>query len=565
MKRFIFMLSGLLVSSMVMSQIPVEVNPDVKYQEIEGFGASDAWSTEVVGATFGNEAKERAAKWLFSPSISNTGVCEGIGLSIWRFYLGPFGNMPAGSVSIPQDYLDADGAYDWTVNPGKQWFLDKALSYGCDQIGAWSSCMLPQLRTEGMTAQSYKNYAGFLADVVSHYNQLGYRFKYLAPVNEPQYDWTEGEVKWTSSCISAMAGTVCQEFLDRGLDTPIFLGEAADWGNLYDTNDTDSNWARNQIYNYFDETSPLYIGHYSNLMKEFGVHSYWTDQSASRLKEYRTKAKAKADEYNIKLHQTEWSMLSNPPIEGLPDTPSDMDYALILAKVVYSDIVFAGVNSWTYWEAFGVGDDARFHLIHTDNVDKSFEVRKNLWALGNYSLFVRPGYQRVQMTGVDDLNGVMGTAYLSPEQGKLVLVLVNMGSTAQVAPTINLSDESEIKKAERYVTSSMFDLQLMPVTNLNSIPVLAKSVTSIVYTIGSKTGLAEKSCKNTPLYVYRNNTIVFNGDKKIDRAVLYDLTGRMVAAYDAPTCIDMGDMKHGLYGMKLDYDGTTKVEKILVK
>lgn len=565
MKKLIFILSGLLLAGSTVAQIAVEVNPDVKYQEIEGFGASDAWSTEVVGATFGDDTKERAAKWLFSSAISSTGVCEGIGLSIWRFYLGPFGNMPAGSTFIPQDYLDASGEYVWTVNPGKQWFLDKALSYGCNQIGAWSSCILPQLRTGGMNEQSYKNYAGFLADVISHYNELGYEFKYLAPVNEPQYDWTEGEVKWTSARISAMAGTVCQEFLDRGLDTPVFLGEAADWGNLYDTNDTDNNWARNQIYNYFDESSPLYIGNYSNLLKEFGAHSYWTDQSESRLKEYRTKAKAKADEYHIKLHQTEWSMLSNPPIEGLPDTPSDMDYALILAKVIYSDIVFAGVNSWTYWEAFDVGDDARFHLIHTDNVDKSFKVRKNLWALGNYSLFVRPGYERVQMTGVENLNGVMGTAYMSPEQDKLVLVLVNMGSTAQLAPTINLSDELEIKKVEKYVTSSMFDLQLMPVNNLNSIPLLAKSVTSIVYTLDPKTGIDDTSVAEAPLFVYCNNSIVFNADKKIDRAVIYDLMGRTVAVYDEPLRIDMSTMKKGLYSLQMNYNGMAKVEKFLVK
>lgn len=155
-----------MAAASAMSQVQIAVNPEVKHQVIEGFGASDAWSTEVVGASFGDEARERAAKWLFSSSISSTGACEGIGLSIWRFYLGPFGNMPAGSTYIPQDYLDASGAYVWTVNPGKQWFLDKALSYGCDQIGAWSSCILPQLRTEGMTEQSYKNYARFLADVI---------------------------------------------------------------------------------------------------------------------------------------------------------------------------------------------------------------------------------------------------------------------------------------------------------------------------------------------------------------------------------------------------------------
>lgn len=558
---FLFLVS---VSTVSFSQISLNINSEERFQTIEGFGASDAWSTEVVGATFGDDAKEKAAKWLFSSKIDGKGVCEGIGLSIWRFALGPFGNMPAGSVFIPQDYLDAEGAYNWDVNPGKQWFLDKAIEYGCDQIGAWSACILPQLRTDGMTESSYKKYAVFLADIVAHYNELGYNFKYLAPVNEPQYDWTQGEVKWTSSRISSMTAAVCSEFLERGLDTPIFLGEAADWGNLYDTNDTDNNWARNQIYNYFDENSSLYIGNYSNLLKEFAAHSYWTDQSNSRIKDFRTKAKAKADEYGIKLHQTEWSMLSNPPIEGLPASPSDMDYALILAKVVYSDIVFAGVNSWTYWEAFGVGDDARFHLINTNNVDKSFKIRKNLWSLGNYSLFVRPGYQRIEMTGADNMSGLMGTAYVSPENDKIVVVLVNMGSATKISPDIRVNEGMEIVKAEKYVTSSMFDLQSMPVTDLASIPVLAKSVTTLVYTLESKSGSGVTMLEDEEIYSFVDNVIVFD-DSAVEDAALYDMSGSVLNLYKTPGYIDLNGFSSGVYYLKFNYDGVTKIEKFLVK
>lgn len=552
------------VSATSLPQIALNVDLREKFQTVEGFGASDAWSTEVVGATFADATKEKAAKWLFSSKIDSKGNCEGIGLSIWRFCLGPFGNMPAGSVFIPQDYLDSNGNYNWNVNPGKQWFLDKAIEYGCDQIGAWSACILPQLRPDGMTETSYKNYAVFLADIISHYNDLGYKFKYIAPVNEPQYDWTEGEVKWTSSRISAMTSAVCSEFLERGLDTPVFLGEAADWGNLYDTNDTESNWARNQIYNYFDEKSPLYIGDYSNLLKEFAAHSYWTDQSNTRLKDFRSKAKEKADLYGIKLHQTEWSMLSNPPIEGLPGTPSDMDYALLLAKVVYSDMVFAGVSSWTYWEAFGVGEDARFHLINTNNIDKSFKVRKNLWSLGNYSLFIRPGYQRVLLSGADDMNGLMGTAYISPENDKMVVVLVNMGAATNISLSADLDNNLEIVKTEKYVTSSMFDLQLMPVNSLSQIPVLPKSVTTLVCTLESGSGLETPMFSDKKTYSFLNNVIDF-GNTPADEAVLYDMSGRILSSYNTTSSIDLNGFDRGVYFLKIRYGGVTKIEDFLVK
>ena len=67
------------------------VNPDIRHQQIDCFGASDAWSMRFIGEMPG-QAQDNVAKLLFSPATDDKGNPEGIALSIWRF------NIGAGSV-----------------------------------------------------------------------------------------------------------------------------------------------------------------------------------------------------------------------------------------------------------------------------------------------------------------------------------------------------------------------------------------------------------------------------------------------------------------------------------
>lgn len=480
MKKYILLLGVWTIFILCHSQ-EIEINTNVKYQEIEGFGASDAWSTEVL-KTFPDTKKNTAARWLFNATLKADQSANGIGLSIWRFALGPFGNMPAGSSNIPADYLDAEGNYVWDVNPGKQWFLDKAFSYGCDQIGAWSACILPQLRPDGLNDTAFEKYGNFLADILNYYERQGIRFKYIAPVNEPQYAWVEN-VKWTTENISNMTRKVCESLIATGNDTPVMLGESADWTNLYDKNDTNSHWARNQVDAYFDSQSKYYLGDLSNLIHEFGVHSYWTDQDSMRLSTMRSRAKQSADKRGLKLHQTEWSLLSNPPIEGLPsENVTDMDIALITSKVIHCDLHYAGVSSWCFWEAFGAGQESHFHLIQTDEANKNIKSRKNLWALGNYSLFIRPGYIRVHMDGASFLKSLMGTSYISPDNKQLVSVYTNMAyDTKRFMPKLTLPEGYAVKNVRKYQTSSLLDLQKIPTSVSADVVVPARSVVTYIY------------------------------------------------------------------------------------
>ena len=68
--------------------INATINPQKKFQKIEYFGASDAWSTQYVGDYWEDFLKEKTAKLLFSQKFDESGNPEGIGLSLWRVNLG---------------------------------------------------------------------------------------------------------------------------------------------------------------------------------------------------------------------------------------------------------------------------------------------------------------------------------------------------------------------------------------------------------------------------------------------------------------------------------------------
>ena len=83
-----------------------------------------------------------------------------------------------------------------------------------------------------------------------------------------------------------------------------------------------------------------------------------------------------------------------------------------------------------------------------------------MWTLGNFSRFIRPGFYRLEMPDVDDLTGVMASAYKDSENSRLVIVAINAG-TAKESLQFNiegLPPGRKLGKFQTYVTNSSYDL-----------------------------------------------------------------------------------------------------------
>ncbi len=487
------------------------VDVSTTYQVIDGFSASGAWTLDYVGKYWDSSAKEGMAKLLFSQNIKS-GSPEGIGLSMWRFCLGG-GTAEQGDASGIEDkvrrgecFRNENGSYNWSKSIGQQYFMQKAKEYGCDQFVLFSGTA-PVYWTKngkGFSASGahanlkddcYDDFADFLATVAEHFQGQGYNISYVSPVNEPQYNWTSGQEGsgWQHSEIKKLAIELDKSLTAKGLDnTQMLLAEAAAWNYLYE--DGNSGGRGDVVYNFFDTASPNYIGDLKHMPKLICGHSYWTDLTWNTLYDVRSRVYNTAKPYNLKIYQTEWSMME----EGYEDCPvyddaSYMDIALAMAKVIHHDLVTTNVSSWSYWTAASqeqYSQKSRFYLIrlipeggdYGDIKDSgTYSAGKNLWVLGNYSLFIRPGYQRVDLNISEQSNQFYGSAYISPDKDKLVVVYTNASTkSVQMENTINGLDR-QVVSVEQYTTSNSMDLRQESKSQQGYIP--AKSVVTFVYTL----------------------------------------------------------------------------------
>lgn len=475
------------------SQEPINVviNPLEVHQTIESFSASDCWSAKDVGAYWNSDVKESIAKLLFSSGLQYDGSPEGIGLSMWRFNLGSgsVGDSDLNSTRQTESFLDDSGeGYDWIKQLGQRWFMDKAMGYGCTNFVAFANSPLVKYTINGkgynspgnansnLQTDKYAAYAEYVADVMKHFEDAGKGFKYFSPVNEPQYNWddpTQEGSPWQNYEIKRIVRELNKSFQARQLKTKILVAEAGDWTYLYATNPNKyGGRASNQIYEFFNTQTSNYIGNLPSLARVIGAHSYWTTGTNAQMADVRTQVANKAREYGLNVFQTEWSMLSGG--EGIPNdlgASSYMDNALFLAKVVYSDMKHANVTSWSYWTALGVeqyNHKNRFLLISLTPAGGQYApitfsgtatATKNLWALGNYSYFVRPGYKRIGMSGAGDMAGLMGTAYIAPDSSRIVAVYVNMANEDKKIKTQFEHLPMNPLSNKRYFTNSFYDLR----------------------------------------------------------------------------------------------------------
>ena len=298
-----------------------------------------------------------------------------------------------------------------------------------------------------------------------------------------------------------MAKELDKSITSRQLDTKILIPEASSWDLLY----SGSGRASRQIDAFFDSSnSSTYIGDLPSLAKVVAGHSYWTFGNNSDLKNVREKVRDEAEKYGVEAMQTEWSMLDAAPSTsaGFPasyDAATKMDIALYMGKLIHCDLTFGNMSAWSYWTAFAQekwSQKNRFYLIRMnaqgDTGDESYgdikkggtlTADKNLWVLGNYSRFIRPGYQRIQLADDGDMNALLGSAWLSPDGQEAVAVLLNMKRSSR---KVGLAmAESGIASVKAYVTDKDHDLELdASLQDASDMEIPARSVVTVVMKLG---------------------------------------------------------------------------------
>jgi O-glycosyl hydrolase len=495
----------------------IKINLNNEKQTIDNFGASDGWTTKFIGKWGNTQKKNLIADYLFSLDTTANGNPKGIGLSLWRFNVGA-GSFEQGAASgIASDYrreecfLSADGTYDWNKQAGQQWFLNAAKQRRLNNFLAFSISPPVQFTINNkayglgtsqlnLKSTSQNDFADFLVNVAQHFNQEGFNMRYLSPFNEPQWNWgdktpSQEGTGATNTEIANFVKVLGPKLNAANSTTKIALGEAAQW-NFLNTSNSDNRG--NQLSEFFNPNSTNYIGNVPNLENLLSAHSYFTTCPDVSLIKYRKDAFDAKNQVNpnLRLWQTEFGILGNicDQYNGYPKN-TGIDYGLYVAKVIHHDLAIANVSAWQWWLSVDtynysdgliyINDPSGGYDLEAMKTDGIVSDSKQLWCLGNYSRFVRPGMVRVEASlnsVTDDVaaaSSQMISAYKDKTTKQLVIVMVNESSSDQKfsidSSVINLASN----KMTAYTTDLTHNLS-KSIMDSHTIQLPAKSVVTLV-------------------------------------------------------------------------------------
>ena len=499
-------LAGITANALKAEPLHDKIDLDREYQIIDNFGASDAWSMQELG-TWSLENRNKVADLLFSQK-------NGIALSCWRFNIGG-GINP--KITNPwrtaETFETAEGQYDWSKQAAERWFLGAAKARGVPQFLAFVNSPPGRMTRNGLTfcnpledttnlKPSYEaQYARYLVDILEHFRAnpeeaQRIKFTYVSPVNEPQWDWAghsqEGN-RAGNDDIKRILRSVHAELEQRKSPTQIVALESGSVPDMWQLNAKATTTWKAEYGNYLD----AFVGDPAIrplLSERISYHDYGSDRLAGELVEHRTKVGEKIKQYpGCKLWMSEYCILTGNEGKGGNGRDLTMNTALDVARIIHLDLTLAGVSAWQWWTAVS-GVDFKDGLIYTDwkktGDQETIYPAQLLWALGNYSRFVRPGMRRVEMA-VDgqNINGLMGSAYKDDAKRQIVAVYVNMSTTAQSRQIdISLGQRRwTLQSITPYITSDIpgFELKQMPTRDrMEAVEVPPRSVVTLATQFG---------------------------------------------------------------------------------
>ncbi|MCP1382340.1 glycoside hydrolase [Runella salmonicolor] len=484
----------------------LNIDPSVTYQTMHSFGASDCWSMQMVGRYYPIEKRNKIAELLFSKEFDTAGNPKGIGLSMWRFNIGAGSTEQGTGSKIANEWRRAEcflenGKYDWTKQQGQQWFLEAAKRHGVDFTLGFLNSAPVSMTKNGLSIGSgtlgewnfdkskMNDFADFLAQVSARFN-----FDYLSPFNEPQWDWgpksksgfgSQEGTPINNENIAWATRKIDETFGQKKLKTRIVLTEAAQIDYLYKSKTNRSEVHQdNQIEAFFDKSSPNYVGNLKSVESLMCGHSYFTTSPTAELIKKRQDLGEKIMQQNIPYWQSEYCILGDNAgeIKG-NGVDLGMKTALYVAKVIHADLTHAHASAWHWWLSVSA-NDFKDGLIYVFNNGAKGENDKNkfdgevmdsklLWALGNYSRFIRPNMKRIKVDMAAE--NVLVSGYSSKNQ--VVVVFVNNSGSQRV----ELPKMRRKQKIDAYVTSQTENLTHRKV-NKNILELPAESVVTLVIT-----------------------------------------------------------------------------------
>ncbi|AEF81937.1 Ig-like domain-containing protein [Leadbettera azotonutricia] len=277
----------------------------------------------------------------------------------------------------------------------------------------------------------YNDYADLLADYVKNFeSEMGWPLSVLSIQNESNWAADYESCVWTGDQIKNFLITLGQRFYLKDVQKNLGVMAAENM-----------NFTEDLITQTLGDTQAKSVLNY------VGVHQYEADSTPTNLgaeKLTQTSAAGK------RIWQTEMGQTNKG---GQIPVGTGINNALVYARMIHYDFTVAEANAWLYWWLWSYNNTESDHIISFNN--SGVTLTKRYYAVGHFSKFIRPGYQRIGSTASTAAN-VFTTAYKNPNGKEIVLVLINSGNSAA---NINVTlQNSRFVALNAYRTSASEDL-----------------------------------------------------------------------------------------------------------
>ena len=428
----------------------VEISPAAA-QTISNIGASGAWWVNDLDS-FAPAVQAQAARLLFSRS--------GLQLSSYRYNIGGGGTGVTVPDRAPQSFLRPDGSYDWSQDPGGQYFLKAAAKDGVPSLIGFVNSAPASMTTNGQSCSGYLDaadeaaYGSYLATVVKHFDGQGVHLGYVSPMNEP--DATTGCGQETMLVPVGQRGAVVRAVGSALVAQHTGAQVIADESSLLSEFDSNTQtW-------FYEPGTAQYVAALA--------HHTYDDPGDGTMEQ----AAAVGRQTGEPTWATEiccfdsgggWSGGYDPGI----------DSALAMSQIIYNDFTVTHDSAFQWWEALsnaigcdpkadpscaGTSNSAGWNdgLIYYDpnfaaDGNQQLYLTKRYYALAQYSKYVRPGAVLHNALGAP--GGVQVSAYQS---GRNWTVVVNNQNTTASSVSLHIGTGQGLSATGSYRTSATENL-----------------------------------------------------------------------------------------------------------
>jgi O-glycosyl hydrolase len=452
------------------------VNYSQAKQVIDGFGISNAWLYPPASKTGVYDA-------LFS-------ISKGAGLSILRNRV-PFRENPTNDDKFINK--NTDGTYKYTANSDgsktfslnwTNWDVGNTSTLISDIKAAGSDYQVTRFMSTPWTppnnsiskwkvSDSYKtinyntpevggtldsahyaDYADVLADYVLGYKaKMGVDLTVLSLQNEPNFQCTYESADWTAAQFDTFFGTLKTEFTKKGVFTQL--------PNLKIMAPEFANVKEDLVLPTLSDTNV------SSLLGVVGVHQY--EFGKSNVSAYSPPTLTNSLAAGKRIWMTEFSTAAWTADTSITD-------GLIVARLVHMDLVVGQMSAFLYWWAWGSGNGC----LAQSNGNQP----KRLYAVGQYSRFVRPDWIRVDAVASPATNVYM-SAFKNPGGDQVAVVAVNTGtSTVPLALTIDAGRFGTLTTYRTSASENLANVGTVTGGTTVNVTLAASSVTSFVGPVG---------------------------------------------------------------------------------